>query len=118
VFGIEWYSHETLAQLLSAVTPLVSWVLIQVVFALYYAHNFYAPNAGHSDPGFIFPNKPLPDYWDFIRFTFVIGMRFRAPRAQVTSRKMRRVVIAHCVVSFVLNLSILMLAVLIVTANL
>ena len=29
MFGIEWHSHETLAQLLSAVTLLVSWVIVQ-----------------------------------------------------------------------------------------
>ena len=37
---------------------------------------------------------------DFIRFTFVIGMRTQALRVQVTSKKMRRVVIVQCIVSF------------------
>lgn len=117
MFRIEWYSQETLAELLSVVTLLVSWVLIQVAFARYYAHEFYGRNSDPGDPAFVFPNRPQPDYWDFIRFAFVIGMRIGTPRAQVTSRKMRRVVIAHCAVSFILNLSIFMLAVLIVTGG-
>jgi uncharacterized membrane protein len=115
MFGIEGHSSETLVELLSGVTLLISWIFVQVVFALYYAHEFYAPTADRSEPGFVFPNKPLPDYWDFIRFAFVIGMRIRAPRAQVTSRKMRRVVIAQCIMSFILNLSIFMLGIIIVT---
>ena len=40
---------------------------------------------------------------DFIRFTFVIGMRNQALRVQITSRKIRRVVIVQCIVSFTLD---------------
>jgi uncharacterized membrane protein len=84
------------------------------VFALYYAHEFYGKSAESSNSGFVFSNNPLPDYWDFIRFAFVIGMRIQAPRVQVTSKKMRRVVIVQCIVSVILNTSILMLAIMIV----
>ena len=54
---------------------------------------------------------PLPDYWDFIRFAFVIGLGIQVPRVQVTSKKMRRVVIVQSILSFILNLSIFMLAI-------
>src|SRR5450759_4033938 len=80
----------------------------------YYAHEFYGKSAGSSNSGFVFSNNPLPDYWDFIRFAFVMGMRIKAPRVQVTSKKMRRVVIVQCIVSVILNTSILMLAIMIV----
>jgi hypothetical protein len=72
------------------------------------AHEFYGKNADSSNA--VFPNNPLPDYWDFISFAFVIGLRIQAPRVQITSKKMRRVVIVQCLVSFILNLSIFMLA--------
>ena len=114
MFGIEGSSTETLVELLAGVTLLISWVFVQVVFALYYAHECYGKNAEFSNSGFVFPNNPLPDYWDFIRFALVIGMRIQAPRVQVTSKKMRRVVIVQCIVSFIFNLSILMLAITIV----
>jgi uncharacterized membrane protein len=114
MFGIEGPSTETLVELLAGVTLLISWVFVQVVFALYYAHECYGKNAEFSNSGFVFPNNPLPDYWDFIRFALVIGMRIQAPRVQVTSKKMRRVVIVQCIVSFIFNLSILMLAITIV----
>jgi uncharacterized membrane protein len=111
VFGIEGYSSETMVELLAGVTLLISWAFVQVAFALYYAHEFYSRNAESSNSGFEFPNNLRPDYWDLIRFAFVIGMRIQSPRVQVTSKKMRRVVIVQCIVSFILNLSILMLAI-------
>jgi uncharacterized membrane protein len=114
MFGIEGHSTEMLVELLAEVTLLISWVFVQVIFALYYAHEFYGKNAGFNNSGFVFPNNPLPDYWDFIRFAFVIGMRIQVPRVQVTSKKMRRVVIVHCIVSVIFNTSILVLAILIV----
>jgi uncharacterized membrane protein len=115
MFGIQGHSTETLVELLSGVTLLISWIFVQVVFALYYAHEFYGKKAGSRNSGFEFPNNPLPDYSDFIRFALVIGMRIQVPRVQVTSRKMRRVVIVQCIVSFILNLSIVMLAIIIVS---
>jgi uncharacterized membrane protein len=100
-------------ELLVGITLLVSWVFVQVAFALYYEQEFYGRNADRRSSGFEFPNKPLPDYWDFIRFAFVIGMRIHAPHVQVTSKKMRRVVIIQCILSVILNTSILMVTILI-----
>jgi uncharacterized membrane protein len=114
VFGIEAYLTETAAELLSGIALLISWVFIQVVFAFYYAHEFYGKNAESSNSGFVFPDKRLPDYWDFIRFAFVIGMRIQVPRVQATSKKLRRVVIVQCIVSVIFNTSIFVLAILIV----
>jgi uncharacterized membrane protein len=114
MIGIEGPSNETLGQLLAWVTLIVLWVFVQVVFALYYAHEFYGPNAQSSNAQFVFPDRPLPDYWDFVRFAFCIGLRVRAPRVQVTSRKMRRVVLAHSMISFVFNVSIFVLGVAII----
>ena len=111
MFDIEGHPIEMPVDLLVEVMLLILWVFVQVVFALYYAHIFYGRSTESSNSGFVFPNNPLPDYWDFTCFAFVIGMRIRAPRVQVTTKKMRRVVLAHSVASFVFNVSILMLAV-------
>ena len=110
MFDFEGHSSGTLKELLSGVTLVISWIFVQVIFALYYAHKFYDRNVEHGNHGFTFPNNPLPDYWNFIRFAFVIGMRIQAPRVQVTSKKMRRVVLAHSVLSFILSVAILVLA--------
>jgi hypothetical protein len=37
VFGIEGYSSETVVALLAGGTLVISWVFVQVAFALYYA---------------------------------------------------------------------------------
>jgi len=109
MFGIEGHSIETMVELLAGVTLLIAWVFVQVALARYYAHEFYRWKAGSDNSEFEFLNNPHPDYWDFIRFAFVIGMRIQVPRVQVTSRKMRRAVIVQCIVSFIFNLSILVL---------
>jgi uncharacterized membrane protein len=114
MFSIGEHSIETMVELLAEVTLLISWVFVQVAFARYYEHEFYSREAGSDNSRFVFPNNPLPDHWDFIRFAFVIGMRIQVPRVQVTSKKMRRVVILQCVASVILNLSILGLTILIV----
>ena len=114
MFNIEGHSVETVVELLAGVTLLVLWVFTQVAFAFYYEHEFYSRNAESRNSGFEFPKNPLPDYWDFIRFAFVIGMRIHAPCVQVTSKKLRRTIIVQCILSVILNTSILMLAILIV----
>jgi uncharacterized membrane protein len=114
MFSIGGHSIETMVKLLPEVTLLISWVFVQAAFARYYAHEFYSQKAGSDNSGFEFPNNPLPGYWDFIRFAFVIGIRIQVPRVQVKSKKIRRVVIVQCIVSVIFNLSILTLAILIV----
>lgn len=114
MFAIEGPAYETLGLLLTCIALVVSWVFVQVVFALYYAHEFYGPNAQSGNAQFVFPDRHLPDYWDFARFAFGIGMRVRAPRVQVTSKKMRRVVLAHSMISFVFHVSIFVLAIAII----
>jgi len=118
MIGIEGSSNETLGQLLAwVITLIVSWIFVQLVFALYYTHEFYDPNVQSSNAQFVFPDRPLPEYWDFLRFAFGIGVRVRAPRVQVTSKKMRRVVLAHSMISFVFNVSIFVVVVAIVAQS-
>jgi uncharacterized membrane protein len=53
----------------------------------------------------------LPDYWDFLYFSFVIGMTCQVSDVQVTSRAMRRMTLLHGVLSFFFNTVILALSV-------
>src|SRR5262245_12560225 len=56
----------------ATVTILLSWAFIHTMFALHYAHEFYDESGGR---GMAFPGDDQePDYWDFIYFSFVIGM--------------------------------------------
>jgi uncharacterized membrane protein len=101
-------SHFSLA--VAALTIVLSWTLIQVMFAFHYARAYYnAPGAGGS--GLQFPEDERPDYWDFIYFAFVIGMTFQVSDVQVTSKLLRRYVVTHGFIAFFFNVSILALMV-------
>jgi uncharacterized membrane protein len=113
-------AHETETTLavrmtLAALTIVASWTLVHTVFALHYCHHFYGDDAmieGRQDRGGLeFPGKELPDYWDFLYFSYVVGMTCQVSDVQVTSRAMRRMVLLHGVLSFFFNTFILALAV-------
>lgn len=92
----------------AAVTILLSWAFIHTIFALHYAHEFYDASPG----GLAFPpGSADPDYWDFLYFSFVIGMTSQVSDVAVTSSDVRRIVTAHGVLSFVFNAALLALTV-------
>jgi uncharacterized membrane protein len=112
-------AHETAAALvarltLAGLTVVASWTVTHTVFALHYAHHYYGdgPAPGDDDRGGLaFPGNEPPDYWDFLYFSFVVGMTCQVSDVQVTSRTMRRITLAHGVLSFLFNTVILALSV-------
>ena len=103
-------SAQQTAFLLAALTVILSWALIHTIFAFHYAHIYYR-GPGTIGHGLDFPGDPQPDYWDFIYFSFVVGMTFQVSDVQVTSKLMRRLVVSHGIVSFLFNVAILALTV-------
>lgn len=92
----------------ATLTILLSWAFIHTMFALHYAHEFYDVTAG----GLAFPaGGGDPDYWDFVYFSFVIGMTSQVSDVAVTSKEVRRIVTLHGVLSFVFNTALLALTV-------
>ena len=63
------------------------------MFALHYAHEFYGGEDIGRGGGLKFPGEPRPDYWDFVYFSFVIGMTFQVSDVQVTGKRLRRLVV-------------------------
>jgi uncharacterized membrane protein len=115
-------AHETdlglaLRLMFAALTILASWTLTHTIFALHYTHHYYGDDEsreGIQDRGGVqFPGKndDLPDYWDFLYFSFVVGMTCQVSDVQVTSKTMRRMVLSHGVLAFFFNTFILALAV-------
>jgi uncharacterized membrane protein len=100
--------HRTPYFVLAVLTILLSWTFIHVIFALHYAHEYYDEN---DEGGLLFPQEDCPDYWDFVYFSFVVGMTFQVSDVQVTDRALRRLVVVHGLVSFVFNVAILALVV-------
>lgn len=97
--------------LLGIGTTLISWILIHTMFALHYAHEYYGGEDVGRGGGMKFPSDPQPDYWDFIYFSFVIGVTFQVSDVEVTRKRVRRLVIAHGVVSFFFSATIIALIV-------
>lgn len=89
-------------------TVLLSWAFIHTMFAMHYAHEYYDRTAG----GMAFPGEERePDYWDFVYFSFVIGMTSQVSDVAVTSKEIRRIVTAHGVVAFFFNVALLALTI-------
>ena len=104
-------SQRTPGQLaLAAITIVLSWAFTHTIFALNYAHDFYGEHGGKKS-GLNFPGKEAPDYWDFVYFSFVIGMTSQVSDVGVTSKLIRRTVNAHGIVSFFFNAALLALTV-------
>lgn len=119
-FTLEKSPGETMAALVGRVllagsTVVASWTVTHTVFALHYAHHYYgdgpAPGAEDDRGGLAFPGENRPDYWDFLYYSFVVGMTCQVSDVQVTSRAMRRMTLAHGVISFFFNTVILALAI-------
>ena len=100
---------------LAAVTILLSWFFMNTMFALHYAHGYY----GDADPsseykrteGLAFPATDDPDYWDFLYFSFVVGMTFQVSDVQIEDHNLRRVVLGHGVLAFFFNVVIVALTI-------
>jgi len=101
--------------LLSAITILLSWLVVHLSFAVHYAHEFFYEVEHREDPGLDFPGvadeRGELDYWDFCYFSFVIGMTAQVSDVQVRTRHWRRMVLAHGILSFLFNAAILGLSI-------
>jgi uncharacterized membrane protein len=95
--------------LLATATIVLSWAAIHTIFALHYAHEYYRRTevGGLAFPG----DQTEPDYWDFVYFSFVIGMTAQVSDVGITDRMIRRTATAHGVTSFIFNTALLALMV-------
>jgi len=98
---------------LTVAALLLSWLLIQTLFAFHYARLYYARPADGSEHqrGLKFPDDGEPDYLDFAYFAFVIGMTCQVSDVAVMARHMRRLTLIHGVLSFVYNITILTMSI-------
>ena len=94
--------------ILAVMTIALSWAAIHTTFALHYAHDYYR---GTQPGGLAFPGDDKPDYWDFVYFSFVIGMTAQVSDVGVTAKVIRRTATAHGVISFIFNTALVALMV-------
>ncbi len=88
-------------------TLMLSWLFSSLIYALHYAHMFYGDNKGKDTGGLTFPDTKEPNYWDFLYFSTCLSMTFQVSDMNITSGRMRRVVMFHCLAAFVFNLGII-----------
>lgn len=101
------YAHIGLA----ALTIASSWAFTQTMFALHYAHDFYATLNQSEHGGLEFPGCEKPDYGDFFYFSCVIGTSGQTADVSFSSRKMRRTGTLHCVLAFFFNTTLVALTI-------
>jgi uncharacterized membrane protein len=93
-------------------TIALSWLFTHVIFALHYAHGYYAQASDGGDRrGLIFPGEDAPDDWDFLHFALVIGVAAQTADVQIASRPLRRLATLHGLMAFLFNTVIVALAV-------
>lgn len=90
-----------------------SWLVMQLVFALHYAHEYYAVDSGTGGDsgGLAFPGDEAPDYWDFLHFSIIIGVATQTADIAITRKGLRRLGTAHSLIGFVFNTLILALTI-------
>jgi uncharacterized membrane protein len=99
---------------ISIATIVGSWLLVHTIFTQHYAHLYYQGNKTldeRKSSGLDFPGEIEPDYWDFLYFSFVIGMTGQVSDVNVTSRTMRRLSLLQGILSFFFNTTILAISI-------
>jgi uncharacterized membrane protein len=105
---------------LATITIVSSWLLVHTIFTQHYAHIYYRPERTLAEckaDGLDFPGEIEPDYWDFLYFSFVIGMTSQVSDISITSRKMRRLSLIHGILSFFFNTTIVAMTINIVAGS-
>jgi uncharacterized membrane protein len=111
VFELGDHNHSGVELALATLTIVLSWAAVHTTFALHYAHEYYR---GPKPGGLQFPSGDRhedADYWDFVYFSFVIGMTAQVSDVGITDKIIRRTAAAHGVISFVYNTALLALMV-------
>jgi uncharacterized membrane protein len=96
---------------LAALTVLSSWAFMHLMFALHYAHDFYADLAEKRKPGLAFPGGDRPRYGDFFYFAAIIGTSGQTADVSLLTTEIRRLGTLHCILSFFFNTTVLALLV-------
>ena len=107
---------------IAGATILLAWLFTNLLFALHYAHRFYAPGDAGDEPsrgdggkqdtgGLQFPGDEMPAYSDFVYFSFVLGMTFQVSDVVITSRALRRFALVHALAAFLYDIIVVALTV-------
>jgi uncharacterized membrane protein len=99
------------AVVLAVVDTILSWALVNTVFALKYARLHYAG----GDGGIAFHQGEPPAYGDFAYVAFTIGMSFAVPETPLASTRIRKVGLGHALLSYLFGTVLIAVAVSLLT---
>lgn len=89
-------------------TLVLCWLFSNTIWALHYAHLFYVGAEDGGDSGGLdFPESTEPNYWDFLYFSFTLGMTFQTSDVAITATAMRQPVIVQSLAAFIFNIGVL-----------
>ncbi len=90
----------------TGMTVVGSWLLTGVIFSVHYARLFYTWEG--DEPALRFAEGLRnPNYWDFLYFSFTIGVAVQTADVGVATRSMRKVVLGQSLIGFLFNTAIL-----------
>lgn len=83
----------------------IAWFLLHTIYTVKYAHIYYGNSKFEKGCGLSFPEGEdyMPDFKDFVYFSFVLGMTFQVSDVSITTKKMRHVALWHSLISFIFN---------------
>lgn len=99
--------------LMAAVGAVAGWLTLHTVMAFHYAdiHYFDDPDVAGDERDLAFPGGGDPGPWDFLYYSFVVGMTAQVSDVQVLTTAMRRTTLLHGLVSFFFNTVFIAMAV-------
>ena len=98
--GLEEGAERGALVAIAAVTVIVSWVVVNTVFTMRYAEDYYRGPAMGIDFGGA-PPDDLPDYRDFAYVAFTVGMTYQVSDTNLRNRRIRRSVLFHAFLSYI-----------------
>jgi uncharacterized membrane protein len=104
---------EIIPLVLAGVGVVLGWLVLHSVMAFHYAniHYFDDPECAADDKDLDFPGRGDPGPWDFLYYSFVVGMTAQVSDVEVRTTVMRRATLLHGVVSFFFNTVFIAMAV-------
>jgi uncharacterized membrane protein len=100
-----------LTVVLGVLVVILSWALVNTVFALKYARLYYAG----GDGGIGFHQEEPPAYSDFAYVAFTVGMSFAVPETPLEDTQIRKVGLGHALMSYLFGTVVIAVAVNLVT---